>query len=606
MDVQEEENNGWRHRLSALHNIPFILQLVWRAAPGLVTASLAGRVVIALLPVSALWVSKLIIDQAVWSTSHPGPIPVRMWWLVSAEFVIAATGGVLAKAIGYCEARLADEFSREVSLRVMRHAMSLDLQSFEDPSFYDRLERARVQGGDRVTLLNALGNLIQQSISLISFSVGLILFSVPVFLLLTVSLIPAFVGETHFAFLGYSLAHRLTPLRRELDYIRTLGTSKESAKETQLFALAQHLWKRFARTNRILISSNRELQMRRLRLGAVLAVVGLLGFYGSYAYIVWRTLQGHLTIGTLTFLAGALGGTSSQIQAVFAIFANIADQALFLSDLREFFAVMPKIRVKGRALPVARPIRDGFEFKDVSFHYPDSDRLVLDRLNLRIAPAERIALVGENGQGKSTFVKLLTHLYEPTSGQILLDGVDLRDYKIEDLHKQIGVIFQDFVRYDMTVGENIGLGRVDQLNNETRILEAAWSSHATEIIDRLPGGLTHMLGRKFDGGVELSGGEWQRIALARAYMRDAQLLILDEPTAALDAAAEYDLFCRFAGLTEGRMSVLISHRFSTVRMCDRIVVLDGGRILEEGSHDHLINLNGRYASLFQLQASQYT
>jgi ATP-binding cassette subfamily B protein len=572
----------------------------------LVTASLAGRVVIALLPVSALWVSKLIIDQAVWSTSHPGPIPVRMWWLVSAEFVIAATGGVLAKAIGYCEARLADEFSREVSLRVMRHAMSLDLQSFEDPSFYDRLERARVQGGDRVTLLNALGNLIQQSISLISFSVGLILFSVPVFLLLTVSLIPAFVGETHFAFLGYSLAHRLTPLRRELDYIRTLGTSKESAKETQLFALAQHLWKRFARTNRILISSNRELQMRRLRLGAVLAVVGLLGFYGSYAYIVWRTLQGHLTIGTLTFLAGALGGTSSQIQAVFAIFANIADQALFLSDLREFFAVMPKIRVKGRALPVARPIRDGFEFKDVSFHYPDSDRLVLDRLNLRIAPAERIALVGENGQGKSTFVKLLTHLYEPTSGQILLDGVDLRDYKIEDLHKQIGVIFQDFVRYDMTVGENIGLGRVDQLNNETRILEAAWSSHATEIIDRLPGGLTHMLGRKFDGGVELSGGEWQRIALARAYMRDAQLLILDEPTAALDAAAEYDLFCRFAGLTEGRMSVLISHRFSTVRMCDRIVVLDGGRILEEGSHDHLINLNGRYASLFQLQASQYT
>jgi ATP-binding cassette subfamily B protein len=488
----------------------------------------------------------------------------------------------------------------------MRHAMSLDLQSFEDPAFYDRLERARVQGGDRVTLLNAMGNLIQQSISLISFSIGLIFFSVPVFLLLTVSLIPAFVGETHFAFLGYSLAHRLTPLRRELDYIRTLGTSKESAKETQLFALAQHLWKRFARTNRILISSNRELQMRRLRLGAALAVLGLLGFYGSYAYIVWRTLQGHLTVGTLTFLAGALGGTSGQIQAVFAIFANIADQALFLSDLREFFAVTPKIRVKGHGIPVPRPIRDGFEFKDVSFHYPDSDRLVLDRLNLRIAPAERIALVGENGQGKSTFVKLLTHLYEPTSGQILLDGVDLREYKIEDLHKQIGVIFQDFVRYDMTVGENIGLGRIDQLNNETRILEAAWSSHATEIIDRLPGGLGHMLGRKFDGGVELSGGEWQRIALARAYMRDAQLLILDEPTAALDAAAEYDLFCRFAGLTEGRMAVLISHRFSTVRMCDRIVVLDGGRILEEGSHDQLINLNGRYASLFQLQASQYT
>jgi ATP-binding cassette subfamily B protein len=426
-----------------------------------------------------------------------------------------------------------------------------------------------------------------------------------VFLLLTISLIPAFVGETHFAFLGYSLAHRLTPLRRELDYIRTLGTSKESAKETQLFALGQHLWDRFARANDSLIGSNRALQIRRLRLGAVLAVIGMLGFYGSYAYIVLRTLQGHLTIGTLTFLAGALGGTSGQIQAVFAIFANIADQALFLSDLREFFAVTPTIRARNDGLPVARPIRDGFEFRQVSFAYPDSSRLVLDRVDLRIAPTERIALVGENGQGKTTLVKLLTHLYEPTSGQILLDGVDLREYSIEDLHRQIGVIFQDFVRYDMTVGENIGLGRVDQLDNDTRILEAAWSSHATEIIDRLPNGLSNMLGRRFDGGVELSGGEWQRIALARAYMRDAQILILDEPTAALDAAAEYDLFCRFAGLTEGRMAVLISHRFSTVRMCDRIIVLEGGRVLEEGSHDQLIGLQGRYASLFNLQASQY-
>jgi ATP-binding cassette subfamily B protein len=592
--------------LSALDNVPFIMRLVWQAAPRLVALSLTGRFIVALLPISALWVSKLIIDLAVWSTTHPGPIPIRIWWLVAAEFLLVATGGVLGKAIGYCEARLADEFSREVSLRVMRHAMSLDLQSFEDPAFYDTLERARVQGGDRVTLLHALGNLVQQTVVLISFSMGVMFFSVPVFLLLTVSLIPAFVGETHFAFLGYSLAHRLTPLRRELDYVRTLGTSKESAKETQLFALGPHLWNRFAKANQALIASNRALQTRRLRLGAVLALIGLVGFYGSYTYIIWRTLQGHLTIGTLTFLAGALGGTSAQIQAVFAIFANIADQALFLSDLREFFAVAPKIRANTDGLPVARPIRDGFEFKQVSFHYPGSDRLVLDRLDLRIAPAERIALVGENGQGKTTFVKLLTHLYEPTAGRILLDGVDLRDYNIEDLHRQIGVIFQDFVRYDMTARENIGLGRVDLLDNETRILEAAWSSRAMEVIDRLPEGLDHMLGRRFEAGVELSGGEWQRFALARAYMRDAQILILDEPTAALDAAAEYDLFSRFAGLTEGRMAVLISHRFSTVRMCDRIVVLEDGRVREEGSHEQLINRNGRYASLFQLQASQYT
>ena len=405
------ELNGWRHRLSALNNIPFILQLVWRAAPRLVAASLASRIVIALLPISALWISKLIIDLAVWSTTHPGPIPPRMWWLVSAEFLLAATGGVLGRVIGYCEARLADEFSREVSLRVMRHATSLDLQSFEDPSFYDTLERARVQAGDRVALLHAIGNLIQQTVVLVSFAAGVIVFSFPVFLMLTLSLIPAFVGETHFAFLGYSLAHRLTPLRRELDYIRTLATSKESAKETQLFALGQHLWDRFARTNQTLIASNRALQIRRLRLGAVLAVIGLLGFYGSYTYIVWSTLQGRLTIGTMTFLAGALGGTSGQIQGVFAIFANIADQALFLGDLRDFFAVAPKLRAKSDGLPVARPIRDGFEFRKVSFHYPDSDRLVLDRLDLRIGPKERIALIGENGQGKTTIVKLLTHLY---------------------------------------------------------------------------------------------------------------------------------------------------------------------------------------------------
>jgi ATP-binding cassette subfamily B protein len=600
------ESTGWRHRLSALQNIPFLMRLVWAAAPRLVAASIAGRIVIAAIPVSALWVSKQVIDLAVWTSAHPGPLPMRMWWLVAAAFAIAVTGGVLGKVIGYTEGRLSDEFSREINLRVMRHAMSLDLPSFEDPAFYDKLERARVQASDRVTLLNALGNLIQQTVVLVSFSISLVVFSVPVFVLLVLSLIPTFVGETHFAFLGYSLAHRLTPLRRELDYIRMLGTSKESAKETQLFALGQHLWDRFAHTNQTLIANNRALQGRRLRLGALLEVIGMLGFYGSYAFIVWRAMHGQMSIGTLTFLAGALAATSGQIQAVFAIFANIADQALFLSDLRDFFSVVPKIRAKQHeGLPVPRPIRDGFSFEKVSFHYPDSERLVLDRLDLRIAPAERIALVGENGQGKSTFVKLLTHLYEPTSGRILLDGIDLREYSIEDLHRHTGVIFQDFVRYDMTARENIGFGQVDQLENEDRILEAAWASHAAQVLERLPSGLNHTLGRRFEGGFDLSGGEWQRFALARAYMRDAQILILDEPSSALDAAAEYDLFSRFADLTQGRMAVLISHRFSTVRMCDRIVVLEGGRIREQGSHEVLIRKNGRYASLFQLQASQY-
>jgi ATP-binding cassette subfamily B protein len=602
-----EQASPWRRRLAGLNNAPFILRLVWEAAPRVLVLNLSARVLTAFIPVATLWVSKLIIDLVVAQTKHPGPVPTRIWWLVAAEFALAGGGSVLSRTIGYCEARLADELSREVSLRVMRHATTLDLVSFEDPSFYDILERARAQASDRVELLSALGNLVQQSVALISLAAGVILFSLPVFLLLLVSLVPAFVAETRFAFLGYSLAHSLTPLRRELDYIRMLGTSKEAAKETQVFALGRYLVDRFAARNRELIARNRSLQVRRLRLGSIFAVIGLLGYYGSYGYVVLQTLQGRLTIGTLTFLVGALGGTSAQIQSVFSTFAAIADQALFLSDLREFLAVAPRIRsTSRRGLPVPRPIRDGFEFRKVSFHYPDSERLVLDQLDLRIVPGERLALVGENGQGKTTCVKLLARLYEPTSGQILLDGVDLREYNLEDLHRQVGVIFQDFVRYDLTARENIGLGCVDQLADERRILEAAFNSHAADIIGRLPAGLEQMLGRRFAGGVELSGGEWQRMALARAYMCDAQILILDEPTAALDAAAESDLFERFAALIEGRMAVLISHRFATVRMCDRIVVLEGGRLHEEGSHDELMARDGRYAHLFRLQASQYT
>ena len=597
--------SAWRDRVAALRNIPPVLTLVWKSAPGVVAAGMALRLVNALVPVAGLWISKLIVDAVVAAAKAPGAVPHGIWLLVGLAFLLAAAGHVMSRAIDYCDLRLADQFSREVSLRIMAHAGTLDLVSFEDPAFYDKLERARVQATDRIGMLHAMGRMVEQAITLISLSAGVIWFSPLLFLVLVVCLAPAFLGESHFAFLGYSLAYSLTPLRRELDYLRVLGTGKESAKEMKLYGLGGHVRERFGTLSTQLIGRNRQLAQRRLRWGALLATVSSAGYFGAYAYLVLRTLQGRLTVGDLTFLAGALAGSTGQIQAIFSTFSSIADQALFLRDLVDFFGVKPRIQSPPWALPAPRPIRDGFSFEDVSFHYPGSGRLVLRGLELRIAPGERIALVGENGQGKTTFVKLITRLYEPTAGRILLDGVDLREYSVEDLHRQIGVIFQDFMRYDMTARENIGVGRIERLDDSSRLLEAARKSRADTILRRLPRDLDQMLGRRFEGGVDLSGGEWQKIALARAYMRDAQMLILDEPTAALDALAEYEVFRRFAELTEGRMAILISHRFSTVRMNDRIVVLEGGAIREEGTHQQLLATGGRYAKLFQLQAANY-
>ena len=595
----------WNDRLQALKNLPPVLGLLWSSGRTLVMAAIGLRIVTAVIPVSMLWISRSIIDGVVEAVKHPGFVPPGIWWLVAAEFVLGAAGSILGRSIDYCDARLADEFSKTVSLRIMKHAATLDVTSFENPTFYDVLERARVQATDRIGMLHAMGSLIQQFITLVSLSAGVIYFSPLLFVILVMCVLPAFLGESHLAFLGYSLAHSLTPIRRELDYLRVLATSKETAKEMKIFRLAGYLQGQFAAATGEVVNRNQRLLRKRAWIGSVLSIIGSLGYYGGYAFLVVRTLQGRLSVGDLTFLAGALAGSNTQLQVIFSTFASIADQALFLTDLNQFFAVQPVIQEKSDGLPAPRPIREGFEFRKVCFHYPQTDRLVIRDLDFRIAPGERVALVGENGQGKTTFVKLISRLYEPTSGQILLDGVDLREYRLEDLHQQIGVIFQDFVRYDLTARENIGVGQIDRLNDESSLLRAAAKSRANELIDRFPDGLQQMLGRRFEGGLDLSGGEWQKFALARAYLRDAQILILDEPTAALDAMAEFEVFRQFTELTEDRMAIMISHRFSTVRMCDRIVVLEGGAIREEGTHGQLVARGGRYATMFELQASNY-
>lgn len=596
---------GWQDRIAALRNVPAVLKIVWDSGPGVVVFGLLSRLLSSLLPVLLLWITKLIIDGIVRAASTGHPVPTSFWWLVAAEFSLAVLNSILARAIDYSDSLLADRYTWHVSIQVMNHAAGLDLQAYENPVFYDRLERARVQATDRLVMIQAIGRLVQQAVTAVSLSVSIMLFSPWLMLLLIAGVFPAFLGESHFALLGYVKNFRQTPIRRQLDYLRLLGGSKEAAKELKLFGLRDFLRERFTRLSDEIYKENIALSRRKLIAGALLSVVGTMGYYSAYAFVIWRTLAGALSIGTLTFLAGAIQQASSNIEQIFSTLAGIGDQALFVTDLLAFFQMQPTIRSKPNALPMPRPILRGIEFRNVSFRYPGNSRLILDHINFQLRPGERLALIGENGQGKTTVVKLMARLYDPTDGEILLDGVDLREYALEDLHRAMGVIFQDFMRYELTARENIAVGRIEAIDNLELLQTAARKSMADHTIARLPKGYEQMLGRRFDEGVDLSGGEWQKVALARAYLRDAQLLILDEPTAALDARSEFEVFHRFSELTAGKMALFISHRFSTVRMADRILVLENGRVAEEGTHDQLASQGGRYSEMFEMQASSY-
>jgi ATP-binding cassette, subfamily B, bacterial len=605
MTGEPDFRGGWRERFAALRNVPAVLRFVWESGRTVVVLGLISRVIASLVPPALFWVTKLIIDTIYRLVTTHQPAGARLWWLVGAEFGIAVIAGILNRAIDYLDALLAGKYMHHVSVRVMEHAASLDLLAYEDPAFYDRLERARVQATDRLYMIQAIGRLVQQAITTITLSISIMLYSPWLLLMLIVGVIPAFVGETHFAFLGYAKNFRQTPVRRQLDYLRILGGSKEAAKELKLFGLKDFLTNRFKVLSTHVYEEDVALARRKLTMGSLLSAIGTAGYYTAYVFAVWKTVTGEFTLGTLTFLANAIRDASSNLQQTFSTLSTIADQALFLTDLIAFFEMRPTIESKPNALPAPRPIQRGFEFRNVSFRYPGSSRLVLKGLNFHLRPGERVALIGENGEGKTTIVKLLTRLYDPAEGQVLLDGVDLREYSLEDLYREIGVIFQDFMRYEMTARENIAVGRIEQIGNLALLQQSAQKSMADEVVAKLSSGYEQMLGRRFEGGVDLSGGEWQKVALARAYLRDAQVLILDEPTSALDARSEYEVFQRFAELTAGKMALFISHRFSTVRMADRIVVLEHGKIAEEGDHDALTQLGGRYAEMFELQAASY-
>jgi ATP-binding cassette, subfamily B, bacterial len=601
----QSARSAWRERVQALKNVPPVLGILWQSGPAVVVWGLLLRILVAALPAAIAGVAAIILNGVQHYFSHQGVIP-HFWWLVGLEAGLNVVNGLLIRGIDYSDSLLADRYTHFVSIRVMKQAAALDLTTYEDPVFYDRLERARVQATDRLAMIQQMGRLFQQTLTTLIWTGILLWYSPWLVLLLALGVLPTFLGETHFAFLGYAKNFRQTPAKRQMDYLRQVAGSREGAKELKLFNLSPFLSDRFTQLSLGIYEENVALSRKKLIAGGLLGVIATLGYYGAYAFVIWRAVTGNYnSIGEFYYLTNAIIQASSNLQQVFSTASGIADQALFLTDLLAFFEMKPTVVSKPDGLLMPRPIRRGFEFRNVSFAYPGTTRRVLSDFNFTLEPGQRIALIGENGQGKTTVVKLITRLYDPTEGQILLDGVDLREYKLEDLHHEIGVIFQDFMRYEMTARENISVGRVESDHSQSDIEAAAHKSLAESVIAKLPGGYDQMLGRRFESGVELSGGEWQRVALARAYLRDAQLLVLDEPTAALDARSELEVFERFAELTLGKMALLISHRFSTVRMADRIVVLEGGRLVEEGTHPQLMALGGRYASMFEMQAASY-
>ena len=607
---------SFKERVGALKNLRPFIAMVWNTSPHLAAASLVLRLVRALLPVATLFIGKLIIDDVVLLVQQPGKPNTLQGWLDSgllnwlgflliAEFALAVLADVLGRVVSLVDSLLSERVSNASSVRLMEHAATLDLEDFEDAEFQDQLERARRQTSGRMTLMGQLLGQAQDMVTVASFAAGLILYAPWLILLLLLALVPAFLGEAHFNARSYSLNYVRTPERRELDYLRHTAASVETAKEVKIFGLNGFLIDRYRRLAADFYTANRKLAVRRAGWGGLFTAIGTIGYYLAYAYIVWRTLAGEFSIGDLTFLAGSFRRLRNLLEGLLAGFSSTASQALYLDDLFSFFEVKPEIHSPTSPLPFPHPIRHGFVFENVGFIYPGAERWAVRNLSFTLHAGEVLALVGENGAGKTTLVKLLARLYDPDEGRIFLDGHDLRDYDLDELRGNMGVIFQDFVRYNFSAADNIAVGRIAARDDHARVEQAAKRSLADDVIAKLPAGYEQMIGKRFRNGVELSGGEWQKIAIARAYMRDADVLILDEPTAALDARSEFEVFQRFKELSKGKTAVLISHRFSSVRMADRILVLANGKVEAAGTHEELMAQPSRYSELFELQAAGY-
>jgi len=595
----------WR----ALRNTPQAFRLVWAASRRAALASAALTLVAAVLPAAQAWTGKLIID-AILIAINVGMDPMIGLRFVAPylamEFGLLLISSITGQVRGLFDRILQTQLTNHVNSMIIRKAIGLDLQFFEDPVFYDTLQNARRQADtSALNIVNSTMQMAQQTITLASLVILLVRFSPWLAVICFVAAVPAFLSQSHYAERAFRAVSRRAPEARLLNYLEMLLTGIESVKEIKLFGLGEPLLVRYRELFTRFYQEDRAIAERRTRAGLGWGLLSTLAYYGSYAWIVFRTVAGLITLGDMTMFLAVFRQSQSSVRSFLDSFNRLYESNLFLDNLMTYLSLRPALVSPAHGLPAPEPIRQGIEFRHVTFCYPGSEVPVLRDINLHIHAGERIALVGLNGAGKTTLVKLLTRLYDPTEGQVLLDGVDLREYELSSLHQRFGVIFQDFVRYQFTVRENIAFGQVDALDDFDRITSAADRGGASPIISSLPRGYDTMLGRRWEKGQELSGGQWQKIALARAFMRKAEVLVLDEPTSALDAEAEYEIFQRFGELMEGRIAVLISHRFSTVRMADRIVVLSAGKIIELGSHAELVQLDGAYARLFNLQAEGY-
>ncbi|EPR72476.1 Lipid A export ATP-binding/permease protein MsbA [Winogradskyella psychrotolerans RS-3] len=602
--LKDDKKTSIKSSFNALVYIPRFFKEIWRVNKSLFILSAFCRLIGALLPVVILWIGKLIIDEIILQISLDVPDYNSLWTYVAVEFALIILSDLISRAISLTDGLLGDEYSITTSITIIKKTNQINISLLEDSEFYDKLERARTQTNGRVGLMSNVLGQAQSAISIATLVAGLIYFEPYLIILLVLSIIPSFINEVRFSQQQYSLARSWTSERRELDYLRFIGANDKTAKEIKLFGLTDFVVNRFKNLSEEYYQLNKKLAIKRSALGFLFNVLGSMSYYGAYVFIIYRVLSGSITLGELTFLSGSFNRLMRNLQDFFSKFTRISESALYLKDYFDFIDISIVSKVK-EDIPLPKKITKGFEIKDVRFAYPNSELEILKGITFNLKAGEKLAFVGQNGAGKTTLIKLLLRFYEPTSGEILLDGININRFNMAEYQEYFGVIFQDFFRYEFTVKENIAIGNINELDNQNKIENAAELSLANEVVSELKHGYNQQLGKRFANGQELSGGQWQKVALARAYMKNAEVMILDEPTSALDARAESEVFERFIGLTEGKTSIIISHRFSTVRQADRILVLEHGKALEIGTHEELIKNQALYAELFTLQAEGY-